>query len=457
MTRKEMALREEVLSLFKRRVLVTKSAVRTASRVLKASAEANPTRRKHEYWCSNCGGKFATPLDEPHVCPHCGARLTYHHDKCRLSFKSEQYLKELVTYGGWQVLKEYVVDAKHRSGKAVEYDVKPVYTWWHNPEKHATLLYTRPILMFPGWCRIPFSTGSGFVFRRTKVSDFWHNGWEDTLVGGSKVLDYYRERGIDSMEKHPLEDLLSAFTAEGTILETLVKTRQDGAVDLFISDPRYRAKLIRYWRSWVLARRHGFDIGHVGERLFLDYLDNLKMLKRDLRNPFFICPANFAEAHAEAARRCARILERRQDKAARTRHLREQIVEAERLARDAEAVAEFERRMLRYYKFAIRDNEVSILPIMSIEEFRAEGEAMQHCVYSNRYFARPECLILSARRVADGSRLETVEVSLRNWNVVQSRAFKNGTTPYHDRIVSLVTEAMPRIKAYTKRPIKQTA
>ena len=70
MTRKEIALREEVLSLFKRRVLVTKSAVRTASRVLKASAEANPTRRKHEYWCSNCGGKFATPLDEPHVCPH---------------------------------------------------------------------------------------------------------------------------------------------------------------------------------------------------------------------------------------------------------------------------------------------------------------------------------------------------------------------------------------------------
>ena len=41
--------------------------------------------------------------------------------------------------------------------------------------------------------------------------------------------------------------------------------------------------------------------------------------------------------------------------------------------------------------------------------------------------------------------------------IVSLALFKNGTTPYHDRIVSLVTEAMPRIKAYTKRPIKQTA
>lgn len=453
-TKKEKALREEVRHLFKRRVAITKNAVRTANRVLLTDAEANPTRKKGEVWCSNCGGKFQSGPDR---CPHCGAHLRRQpKDKCRLSFKSVHYLQELVVYGGWQVLKEYVVDARHRSGKRVEYDIAPLYMWWFNPEKHATLLYTRSLLMFPGWCRIPFSLQSDFWFRNVTCVDYWHSGWDDVLVDSSKMMDYYRVRGIEAMGKYKIEDLLSAFTEGGTILETLRKTGQSDAEDMFISDPRYRRKLVHYWRSWILARRHGFDIAKVGSRMYLDYLDNLKMLKRDLHNPAFLCPGDFPRAHAEAARRCAKILERRQDKAERTRHLREQIAAAERMEKDKRLMAEFEKRILRYYKLVIKDSEVSITPLMSVEEFRAEGEAMQHCVYSNRYFARPESLILSARD-KNGERLETVEVDLRNWNVVQSRAIYNGTTPYHDRIIGLVMAAMPQIKAYTKRTIKQSA
>lgn len=448
---KQKALEAEAWRLFRKRVTITRRAVATAKKVLRDNAQANPTRRKHEYWCSNCGGRFQD--DGTGRCPHCGARLKYKRDKCRLVFKSEHYLREAVVYGEWQVIKEYIVDAEHRSGKAVKYDIVPVYLWWFNPKQHATLLLTRYLTMMPAWARIPFAVGSAFHFRNPDARNYWHTRWKDTEVGGCRMLNFYRIRGIDAVKNYDLAELLRAYTAHDSILETLFKTGQGEAARLFIQEPRYRKKILTYWRSWVLARRHGFDIGAVGERMYLDYLDNLKMLRRDLRNPFYICPADFPEAHAEAAARCMKIMDRRQAKAARTRHLREQAESANRLAQRTEAIKGFAARVAKYAGLTISDEAITVRPLMSIEEFRDEGEAMQHCVYSNSYFARPECLILSARD-AEGQRLETVEVSLRDWTVVQSRAYKNGITPMHDRIIGLVIAAMPEIKKLTNTNTK---
>ncbi|MCF2583510.1 PcfJ domain-containing protein, partial [Bacteroides caecigallinarum] len=59
---------------------------------------------------------------------------------------------------------------------------------------------------------------------------------------------------------------------------------------------------------------------------------------------------------------------------------------------------------------------------------------MHHCVGS--YHKRTDSLILSA--TIDGKRIETVEVSLTTFKVVQSRGVCNSNTEYHDRIISLV-------------------
>ena len=72
---------------------------------------------------------------------------------------------------------------------------------------------------------------------------------------------------------------------------------------------------------------------------------------------------------------------------------------------------------------------------------------MHHCVYTNEYYARPECLILSAR--VDGKRVETVEVSLKTFEVIQSRSVCNGVSDYHNRIVKLVRDSIIDIKKRT--------
>ncbi len=70
---------------------------------------------------------------------------------------------------------------------------------------------------------------------------------------------------------------------------------------------------------------------------------------------------------------------------------------------------------------------------------------MHHCVYDREYYKKPESLILSARD-RGGNQLETVEVSLRTFTVVQSRGLQNHPTTAHAEIVRLVEDNMNLIR-----------
>ena len=65
---------------------------------------------------------------------------------------------------------------------------------------------------------------------------------------------------------------------------------------------------------------------------------------------------------------------------------------------------------------------------------------MHHCVYTSAYYSRPDCLILTAQ--IGEEHIETVEVSLKTFQVVQSRGVCNKPMEYHDRIINLVERNM---------------
>ena len=69
---------------------------------------------------------------------------------------------------------------------------------------------------------------------------------------------------------------------------------------------------------------------------------------------------------------------------------------------------------------------------------------MHHCVYTSAYYSRPDSLILTAQ--IGGQHIETVEVSLKTIQVVQSRGVCNKPTEYHDRIINLVERNMDLIR-----------
>ena len=97
---------------------------------------------------------------------------------------------------------------------------------------------------------------------------------------------------------------------------------------------------------------------------------------------------------------------------------------------------EYIRKKAAFLNLVLTDGLIIVKVLQSVDEFYEEGKAMHHCVYTNEYYNQDNTLILSAR--IDGKRIETVELSLDTFKVVQSRGVCNSNTEYHDRIINLV-------------------
>ena len=83
--------------------------------------------------------------------------------------------------------------------------------------------------------------------------------------------------------------------------------------------------------------------------------------------------------------------------------------------------------------------------IDSVLGIAEEGAAMHHCVYEMGYHKKPHSLIMSARD-RQGNRIETIELSLKTFKVVQSRGVCNKNTPRHNEILKLVRDNIDLIK-----------
>jgi hypothetical protein len=139
--------------------------------------------------------------------------------------------------------------------------------------------------------------------------------------------------------------------------------------------------------------------------------------------------------------------------------MRDELTKLKSKAKDWEEY--YKEKKARYFDIQFNDGNIFCHVIKSVAEMCEEGTRMHHCVYRMDYYKKPESLILSARD-RNGDRLETVEVNLRSFQVVQSRGLQNKPTIAHSRIVELVKRNMNLIKkaSYGNRktnPVKATA
>lgn len=100
---------------------------------------------------------------------------------------------------------------------------------------------------------------------------------------------------------------------------------------------------------------------------------------------------------------------------------------------------------------ADNDTDTEISMFNSSEAYKADGEHMKHCVFRASYYTKPGSIILSAHD-REGNRIETIELSLTENRVIQSRRVCNSNTEFHDRIVNLVNS-----NAYRFLEVKATA
>lgn len=100
---------------------------------------------------------------------------------------------------------------------------------------------------------------------------------------------------------------------------------------------------------------------------------------------------------------------------------------------------EFYKNKSCYFGIVISDGDIEISVLDSLEAYKEEGNKMKLCVFQCEYYAKTDSVILSAHDHS-GNRIETVEFSLSQEKVVQSRRVCNSHTEYHDMIIRLVND-----------------
>lgn len=211
--------------------------------------------------------------------------------------------------------------------------------------------------------------------------------------------------------------------------ETLLKAKQ---YSLLAYVTNGNASFInRHWPTIKICMRNKYIVKDAS--MYNDYLQLLERYHKDLRNAFYVCPKNLEKAHDRYVAKRKKEMEEEEKKQ-----------QLEKLLKQKKNEEEFIKLKSKFFDLNLSDGKIVIVVLKSLEEFKQEGEAMKHCVFTNEYIKKKDSLILSAR--IGEKRLETIELSLKTLDVVQSRGVCNQNTEYHDRIIGLVKKNIGLIR-----------
>lgn len=192
---------------------------------------------------------------------------------------------------------------------------------------------------------------------------------------------------------------------------------------------------LRYKPSFNICNRNHYIIKDAS--MWNDYVGLLLYFHKDVRNAHYVCPKDLKTEHDL-------LVNKKRDIETRQRREQERMEKIRHEKERKENIARFYKKMERFFGLEIADGSITIRPLESVTQFYQEGKAMHHCVYTNEYYKLSDSLILSAR--IGEKRIETIEVSLKTFEIVQSRGTCNKNTEYHERIISLVKKNIGLIR-----------
>lgn len=221
----------------------------------------------------------------------------------------------------------------------------------------------------------------------------------------------------------------NGLTRPSSRVETLLKAGQYPMLNLAIRS--HVCSDSKNWPSIRICMRQGYLIPDAS--MWCDYIDLLRYFNKDVLSVRYVCPADLKAEHD-------RLMSKK-----RERLEKEELQRKMQQAQEAEE--KFRQLKSRFFGISFADGKIRVRVLESVAEHLQEGVLMHHCVFTNDYYSRPNSLILTAQ--IGEKHIETVEVSLETFQVVQSRGVCNKLTKYHDRIIDLVERNMDQIRRRT--------
>jgi len=384
---------------------------------------------KNRVLCMDCGGRFSSEIvkNKKAKCPHCNAKLDIEQSLSR-TFEQKIYVGYAQIIGMYQVVRYFQINSIHKQNKKSDnYCYEILQHWIREDGKYETVARIHSL---------------------NNYCDSWYGGtmeirkdYGNRYYGQSDKYDVYTEKYHPKSEFKPafekigINKRLAGLTVieakriipENPHAETLLKAGQYGILSLTTHSANH-SLIKRNWASIKICIRNKYIVKD--GTMWFDYIDLLQYFQKDIHNSFYVCPKDLKQAHDHLMDKKRKI------------QLREKL-EKQRKKLEA-AQIKYEKHKAQFFDLQFVDGTLVIMTLKTVEEFMKEGDELHHCVFTNEYYKKPDSLIMSAR--IDNKPIETIEVSLKSLDVVQSRGLNNKPTEYHDQIVNIVRKNITTIK-----------
>lgn len=372
------------------------------------------------YWCGVCGETHSAKevLNKETTCGTCNSKLHVLETKKR-TFRESYYIAYAEGMFEYQVIRYFRINVNYRKGENWKTNVLECIQQFHTDyDFHLisrlthygdTPIYGPMEIRNPGYYK-----------------QYAYNPYPTAYHPESVFLEQYAKKGCKGDFGNIRFDNLKRQLNHGCPrTETLLKANQTQLLKVAISDSY---KVSKYWNTVKICLRNNYK--PIDGSTYFDYLELLEFFNKDIRNAIFVCPKDLHKEHDKLVSK-----KRKQEKKlAIIEQKRKIIIDQKQYEKDKGA----------FFGLEFSKGGIGIKVLETIQEFINEADNFGHCVYSNKYYSKNNSLIFSA--AVNGEPMETVEVSLNEMEVIQSRGLRNKASKHHNEIVNLVNENLHLIQ-----------
>ena len=362
--------------------------------------------------CMKCGHEWLENRNGTCLCPECGTQIEIKDTKERV-IRDKSYFNVITTMEGYQVIRMFLMMVEMRKGMKAKPAYLEIGSYWIDCKGNTTVIGLQRTM---GHYIDSFAFGSPLEIRRDneafqRISDEW-------VYPRIKVTDTVKRNGFKGSCHHIHPVTLFQELLTNPKAETLMKSNDIELLRYLCLRPTNKADIEVYWNTIKIAKRNGYKFKDVG--MWIDYIKMLERMGRDLNSPSLIAPKDLKTAHdiyvAKVNRQ--RIKEQREKE-------RQQAIEDK---------AKFEELKGKYVGLVMTDGEIVVHTLNSVAEYYDEGSRQHICVGSSSYYLKEDTLVFTAQ-IKDKT-IATIEISLKDYSIIQCRAFANKVCQYQDRIAN---------------------
>lgn len=376
-------------------------------------------------WCGKCGHVWKGDRTKRKQlrCPNCG-KLSYRYTTRNESQKSDLFFSTTGTVEDLQLVRCYEIIVRCKKGQAPVIDYCETARNWITPD-FKMVAYLRSSSYYNLSWTSDMTLRGTFTFQRYNRVHYTISTMLCPI--GKKFIPELSRIGADKCTNFSYGDIERILRYP--IFETAMKLGY-GKVAERVMEVRRKDLL----PALKIAIRHNYRIDNAS--MWVDTMEMLSTLKKDIHNPVFVCPENLKQDHDK----WMNIIRERDERARREQEREQRIREQERLERfrleSKQSEQVYAREKGKYLDKKIMVNGITFRVIPTVEDFLKIGSEWHICIFTNRYYEKSNSLLLTAKK--RNRTLAVMEMSIDTGKCLQSRAKYNDLPKDNDMLVRLL-------------------